>query len=114
MGARPEDYAVTAPPGSYIHVDEFESPRDLGTYLNLLDKNDTLYNEYFRYKHHFKLIRLGEFPDLYWCQLCAMVHLKEHINGSHWYDDYEKWWNGGCYARDDGKHKWKTWKNATP
>ena len=29
MGARPEDYARLAPPHSYIHVDDFESPKEL-------------------------------------------------------------------------------------
>ena len=49
MGARPEDYAKVAPYHSYIHVDEFESPRHLAEYLHKLDKNDELYNSYFRY-----------------------------------------------------------------
>ncbi|GFO50580.1 glycoprotein 3-alpha-l-fucosyltransferase a [Plakobranchus ocellatus] len=48
MGAAPEDYARAAPPHSFIHVDDFESPKHLAEYLNTLDKNDALYNEYFR------------------------------------------------------------------
>jgi len=112
MGARPEDYAIAAPPGSYIHVDDFKSPEDLGAYLNLLDRNDTLYNEYFRYKNHFKLIRRIKFADLYWCQLCSMLHLKDITHVNLWHDDrymYERWWNGGCNATGG---KWKTWKNT--
>ena len=50
LGARPEDYEALAPPHSYIHVDDFESPRHLAEYLHKLDKNDDLYNEYFRWK----------------------------------------------------------------
>lgn len=48
MGARPEDYERSAPYKSYIHVDEFESPRELAEYLHRLDKNDELYNSYFK------------------------------------------------------------------
>ena len=48
MGARPEDYAAVAPPGSYIHVDDFPSPRHLAEYLHTLDAEDDKYNEYFR------------------------------------------------------------------
>lgn len=53
MGARPEDYERSAPYRSYIHVDEFESPRELAGYLHRLDKNDDLYNSYFRFVYHF-------------------------------------------------------------
>ena len=50
MGARPEDYKSVLPPDSYIHVDDFRSPEHLAEYLNVIDKNDTLYNSYFRWK----------------------------------------------------------------
>ncbi|GIY74282.1 glycoprotein 3-alpha-L-fucosyltransferase A [Caerostris extrusa] len=51
MGARPEDYARSAPPHSYIHVEDFSGPEDLALYLRQLDANDTLYNEYFTWKN---------------------------------------------------------------
>ena len=50
MGARPEDYARSAPFKSYIHVDDFESPKELAEYLHKLDEDDNLYNEYFKWK----------------------------------------------------------------
>ncbi len=50
MGARPEDYARSAPYKSYIHVDDFESPKELAEYLHKLDQDDNLYNEYFKWK----------------------------------------------------------------
>ncbi len=56
MGARTEDYAKVAPYHSYIHVDEFESPRHLAEYLHKLDKDDELYNSYFRYQQFLKLL----------------------------------------------------------
>ena len=48
MGAHPSDYRRDAPEKSFIHVDDFDSPRELADYLHLLDQNDDLYNEYFR------------------------------------------------------------------
>ena len=48
MGARPEDYARAAPYKSYIHVDQFSSPRDLAQFLLELDKDDQKYNQYFQ------------------------------------------------------------------
>jgi len=50
MGARPGDYARSAPHHSFIHVDDFESPKELANYLHKLDQDDNLYNEYFRWK----------------------------------------------------------------
>ena len=50
MGARPEDYERAAPYKSYIHVDDFEGPKELADYLKKLEENDDLYNEYFRWK----------------------------------------------------------------
>ena len=48
MGARPEDYANVAPHNSYIHVDQFEGPRELAEYLYELDSDDVKYNQYFQ------------------------------------------------------------------
>ena len=50
MGARPQDYAVSAPYKSYIHVDDFDGPKELAEYLHKLDQDDQLYNEYFKWK----------------------------------------------------------------
>ncbi|XP_055947249.1 glycoprotein 3-alpha-L-fucosyltransferase A-like [Argiope bruennichi] len=86
MGARPEDYARAAPPHSYIHVDDFASPKELAEYLSILDKNDTLYNEYFRWKG------TGEFINTYfWCRMCAMLHAPPYHKS---YPDMHKWWSG--------------------
>ncbi len=50
MGARPEDYALSAPYKSFIHVDDFEGPKELADYLHKLDQDDQLFNEYFKWK----------------------------------------------------------------
>lgn len=44
MGPNKKDYEKLAPPHSYIHVDDFESPAKLVDYLRLLHSNATLYN----------------------------------------------------------------------
>lgn len=67
-GADPSDYAAVAPPNSYIHVDSFKSPQKLAEYLKLLDKNDTLYNEYFNWR------RTHEYTFPPYCDLCAALH----------------------------------------
>lgn len=89
MGARKGDYARQAPPNSFIHVEDFESPKHLAKYLDSLDKDDTKYNEYFQWK------RTGEFINTYfWCRLCAMLHApKEHLPKKA-HKDVESWWRG--------------------
>uniref|UniRef100_A0A336LTI5 Fucosyltransferase n=1 Tax=Culicoides sonorensis TaxID=179676 RepID=A0A336LTI5_CULSO len=89
MGARPEDYALSAPHRSYIHVDEFTSAKELAEYLHMLDKNDELYNSYFKWKG------TGEFINTYfWCRVCAMLHDDEFIKkpGKCMIPDINEWW----------------------
>lgn len=87
MGAKPEDYERSAPYRSYIHVDEFASPKELAGYLHRLDKNDDLYNSYFRWKG------TGEFINTYfWCRLCAMLH--DPVTSFRYYEDVNEWWRG--------------------
>lgn len=65
MGARPEDYAASAPYKSYIHVDNYEGAKELAEFLHQLDQDDQLYNEYFKWKvslHLSLASRLETFP----------------------------------------------------
>ncbi|KAL7286860.1 hypothetical protein TKK_0018995 [Trichogramma kaykai] len=87
MGAHPVDYARAAPYRSYIHVDEFESPKELAQYLHRLDADDELYNSYFRWKG------TGEFINTYfWCRVCAMLHDSQRSHKH--YKDVNEWWRG--------------------
>lgn len=98
MGARPEDYERSAPERSYIHVDEFASPAELATYLKRLDKDDSLYNSYFKWKG------TGEFINTYfWCRLCTMLHAP--LQYKH-YDDVNNWWRGPGVCTP------KSWRNT--
>lgn len=87
MGGRREDYERMAPERSYVHVDDFESPESLAEYLQRLDADDDLYNQYFLWKG------TGEFIDTkFFCRLCAMLHddgvpYKGHRN-------FSDWWSG--------------------
>lgn len=117
MGAHPDDYAGQLPPHSYILVDDFPSPRHLAKYLRLLDSNDTLYNEYFRWKNDWQVI-----PHRFhfmWCRLCAMLHWAVETRPTpyvHWYTNYARWWNGACESRSikdmqrNGGKSWQSWK----
>ncbi len=84
MGAHPSTYKRYAPPNSYIHVDDFESPKELAEYLHLLDKNDELYNNYFRWKG------AGEIRHIeMWCRVCALLHAPKQTKI---YSRLDNWW----------------------
>jgi len=49
-GALRKDYEAIAPPHSFIHVEDFNTTKELVDYLNYLDKNQTAYAEYFAWR----------------------------------------------------------------
>jgi len=89
MGARPQDYAVSAPYKSYIHVDDFDGPKELAEYLHKLDQDDQLYNEYFKWKG------TGEFINTkFFCRVCSMLHDPKVQTEPFSYPDINEWWRG--------------------
>ena len=82
MGARPEDYAVSAPYKSYIHVDDFDGPKELADYLHKLDQDDQEYNEYFKWKVRklfmFKICSVKE-------NLSNLVTIHRYLISAIWY-----------------------------
>ena len=108
MGARPEDYAKVAPFRSYIHVDEFESPRHLAAYLHELDENDKLYNKYFRWKNN------GKFIDTkFYCRLCSHLHQKDKSKIKS-YQNITAWWygrsNNPVCVRSTNYNRYASWR----
>lgn len=91
MGARRSDYERSAPPHSFIHVDDFETIEQLADYLKVVDNNDTLYDSYLAWRGS------GSFIDTkFWCRLCAL--LQDDDKPNLWYGDIEAWWkhHGTC------------------
>ncbi|XP_054157458.1 glycoprotein 3-alpha-L-fucosyltransferase A-like [Oppia nitens] len=90
MGAHPDTYKQLAPPHSYIHVDDFKSPKELANYLHKLDNDDHLYNEYFAWKG------IGELKEIFmWCRVCALLHAPP---SPRYYKSLQNWWEpeGTC------------------
>ena len=77
MGAHPLDYKLVAPEHSYIHIEDFEGPKELAEYLLYLDSNDDEYNKYFEWKGTGEIISLSNLN--YFCLVCAMVHYAEFV-----------------------------------
>ena len=63
-------------PGSFIDALKFSSPKALAEYLLLVDKNDTLFNEYFKWKPYWTFYDIGR-PSrcrLVLCEMCNKLH----------------------------------------
>ncbi len=91
------NYARAAPPHSYINVMDYSSMKDFADYLVLLSKNDTLYNEYFWWKPHFRIRNRLLIDGLHFrtfCSLCAALHNpSKHANKqTPFYRDFYEWW----------------------
>ncbi len=105
MGAHPEEYRKVAPLNSYIHVDDFESPKELAAFLHMLSKNDHLYNNYFKWKGSGQFIHTK-----FWCRLCALVNDDSRLA---WYEDVNHWWRGpGICVFPSPENPYASWKLA--
>jgi glycoprotein 3-alpha-L-fucosyltransferase len=111
MGAHPTDYAAIAPPNSFIHVDDFESPKELAEYLMKLDVDDTLYNRYLEWKGSGSFINTK-----FWCRVCAMLHEQQRLDVHTWYPSLQQW----STATDKGPvcmpkpsaGRWASWRHS--
>ena len=89
MGARPKDYKKVAPYNSYIHVEDFDGPKELAEYLKVLENDDDLYNNYFRWKGTGEMINTK-----FWCRVCTLLHYPRSYDQSRYYKDFNEWWKG--------------------
>ena len=73
-GASKKDYEEALPKGSYIFSEDFDNPKALVEYLNYLDKNDTAYSAYFKWRTE-NILNLPQYNrTLRFCHLCRIVH----------------------------------------
>ena len=88
-------HAKMAPPHSYINAAAFPTVKELAQYLIMLDKNDTLYNEYFWWKPYFNVRNNEDDFNKGMCNLCAALHRNHSAKV---YNDMTKWWdtNSNC------------------
>lgn len=89
------DYQHIAPPGSFIHALKFPDVSSLVKYLKYLDGNDTAYNEYFRWKGHYRIDNGWSNTAQPFCELCKKLH---RDSSPKVYHDIKKWFvlEGGC------------------
>ena len=84
------DYNSHLPPHSYIDVKDYSSPKSLAQHLHRLDKNDTLYNEYFAWKQNYSCF-VGVPATSPACEVCRMMN--ENRNKINIIPDINKFWD---------------------
>jgi hypothetical protein len=62
---------MRAAPKSFLHVDDFDSPKRLADYLVDLSNNDTAYLEYLSWRFNYKLRYSGHNT---FCDLCKKLY----------------------------------------
>ena len=93
-------------PGSFINVADFGSIKALADYLKYLDKNDTAYNQYFKWETKYKVVK-----HTFWlCQLCKALH--DPTKPTKIYHNISYYWGvkGACQINKD--HYYKLIDNA--
>ncbi|KAJ8025139.1 Alpha-(1,3)-fucosyltransferase 4 [Holothuria leucospilota] len=121
VGPSKGDYERLAPPNSFIFVDDFTSLKALANYLIEIDKNDTLYNEFFRWRTEGKVHQ--NYPNYHrkkthqspetWFYSCSAVckvterYLREReelVEPASGFDPHAEWWGRSC--RKCGAQPW--------
>ncbi|CAI2723622.1 unnamed protein product [Schistosoma spindalis] len=95
MGASKSEYIRSAPSNSFIHVDDFNSVKQLADYLYYLDNNKTAYNEYFKWHNH-GTFDFNTYTD---CRLCMLAHEIDNLEQPYWYKDVNQWRANSCENR---------------
>jgi alpha-1,3-fucosyltransferase len=80
-----------APLHSFINAAKFKNTKALADYLILLDKNETLYNEYFWWKPYFQVHDRENDKKKSMCRLCAALH--DETLPSKIYHNLTDWWD---------------------
>ncbi|XP_069169702.1 alpha-(1,3)-fucosyltransferase C-like [Procambarus clarkii] len=92
------NYGLHAPPHAYIDALTFPSVKALADHLIYLDKNDTAYNEYFRWKRYHRVPNSWENWSKPYCELCERLHADHTVKVYH---DIHQWFVEGssCSSR---------------
>lgn len=63
-------------PGSYIDAMRFNNVRELAAYILKLNSDDKKYNEYFRWKEHWEILKFHRGCNYFVCNLCQKIQQK--------------------------------------
>ncbi|EYB89772.1 hypothetical protein Y032_0228g2893 [Ancylostoma ceylanicum] len=88
------------PPKSFIAADDFNTTKELATYLHYLMRNKSAYAEFFEWRREYKVVFLdGAHHDTLerpwgFCQICRLLWEEPRPVLS--ISDFNKWWDSSC------------------
>ena len=88
------NYTKLAIPGSYINALDFKTVKALADYLLYLDKNNTAYNEYFKWRQKYRPV-----PEVSrFCSLCEVLSsgIPKGVSDLHEFWEIQ----GKCYEKE--------------
>lgn len=89
LGPSRATYAALAPPGSFIHVEDFRSPAALAAHLKHMAADRWAYDKYFEWHHSYKIKTYTDWRERL-CQICVRY---PHLPARKTYQDLESWVN---------------------
>ncbi|XP_070848085.1 4-galactosyl-N-acetylglucosaminide 3-alpha-L-fucosyltransferase 9-like [Chaetodon trifascialis] len=90
LGPSRQNYEDHIPGDSFIHVEDFSTPKELAEWLLYLDQNNSEYVKYFNWASRFK-VTVSEFGREHACRTCS--YLQNH-RGYEAFCDLNKWYWG--------------------
>ncbi|KAL2101597.1 hypothetical protein ACEWY4_003358 [Coilia grayii] len=90
LGPSRNSYEKFIPSDAFIHVDDFNSPKELANYLHLLDKDEEKYQQFFGWRKHFIVTNVN-FPLEHACRACQYVRQRK---GFQVFKNLNKWYWG--------------------
>ncbi|CAF1096670.1 unnamed protein product [Rotaria sordida] len=93
------------PSTGYIDVRNFPTPRELGTYIDYLDKNTTAYLEYFQWRQYALHIKIPK----YMCELCLKLFLDDKDHKQQSLEHIDQYWNRKTQCHTYKKNDNGTW-----
>lgn len=89
LGPSRATYEALAPPGSFIHVDDFRRTADLAAYLNHVALDRQAYEKYFQWHHTHSIKTYTDWRERL-CQICVKY---PSLPANRIYQDLESWVN---------------------
>jgi len=107
MGAPKQNYLdLGLPPTSFIHVDDFESPKELADFLIHLNGNDKEYLSYLRGRRGQGGGQVSESPlSDFFCRLCGLLYYADYVPPPVWKDSDT--WESTNKCSKNFKRSWK-------
>ncbi|XP_068167094.1 alpha-(1,3)-fucosyltransferase 7 [Antennarius striatus] len=87
LGPNRDAYEALAPPGSFIHVSDFNSTADLAAYLKRVATDRKTYEKYFQWKQTHRIKTFSDWRERL-CQICVKYPL---LPARRVYDNLESW-----------------------